>query len=123
MRRRDRASSRPGRNATLRSIFVRLPRSCRVFAARRQCRFEGLAEEHSLDGLPTGVLHALWQQTVANTRAYGLAGLFGTPASESDLGAPGCPTPARSRPLAAQRVCSRETTGWQFVPPSMPVAA
>src|SRR5208282_2145305 len=30
---------------------------------------------------------------------------------------------ALCRPLAARRVCSRETTGWRFVPPSMPAGA
>ena len=64
-----------------------------------------------------------WQQAVANTPAYGLAGLFGTPAGVSDPVSPGCLILAQCCPLTAQRVCSRETTGWRFVPPGMPAAA
>src|SRR5208337_1442045 len=98
-------------------------RSFPVSAVRRQSRAGDLTEEHSLAGLPTGVLRAAWRQTVANTQAHGLAGLSGTPAGVSDQVAPGCPILALCRPLTAQRVCSRWTTGWRFVPPSMPAAA
>ena len=93
-----------------------------AFVVRWQSRAEDSAEEHSLAGLPTAVPHVALRQAAANTPAYGLAGLFDTPAGVSDQVAPGCLIHAQCCPLTAQRVCSWETTGWRFVPPDMPAA-